>query len=127
MSYLYLASPYTHSTAIVRQQRYLEAIDALNWLLGNKIWAYSPIVHCHNVAMKHSLPKNFEFWQEYNHLMILNSRGLMLLQLPGWKESSGVTDELAYADSLGKPVTIMQKEGDNYATFESGASRKLNA
>jgi hypothetical protein len=118
MSYLYLASPYTHPDASVREMRYLDALDALNWLVGNRIWTYSPIVHCHHLSAKYTLPGNHEFWQDYNHLMILNSRGMMLLQLPGWKESNGVTDELDYADHLGIPVTVMQKEGSNYATFK---------
>jgi predicted acyl esterase len=115
MSYLYLASPYTHPAPVVMQQRYLDALDALDWLLHNKIWAFSPIVHSHNLPnlnVRHQ--RDYKYWREFNHLMILNSRGIALLQLDGWKDSEGIADELEYADKLGLKVTIMQKQGPNY-------------
>lgn len=109
MSYLYLASSYTAPTSLVMENRYHAAIDATHYLLKNKIWVYSPIVHCHPIAIKHDLPKDFDYWMEYNRLMILNSRGLAVLMLDGWQESKGVTAEIEYCGSLGKPIYFMLK------------------
>jgi hypothetical protein len=112
MSYLYLASPYTahsgdHNSIMLH--RFQEAVDATHYLLNNRIWVYSPIVHCHPIAIAHELPRDFAFWSEYNHLMILNSRGLAILMLDGWKESLGVTGEVEYCGALGKPIYFMLK------------------
>ena len=114
MSYLYLASPYTHHDPHVREARYLEALDALHWLLGNRIWTYSPIVHCHTLALQNDLPKDHDYWLEYNHLMILNSRGITVLASSGWEASKGVADEEVYATALNLPVSYMKKQGPNY-------------
>jgi Domain of unknown function (DUF1937) len=120
MTYLYLASPYTHPDSYVREARYLEAIDALNHLLRNRIWTYSPIVHCHELAKRNNLPKDHDFWSEYNHLMILNSRGLAILQSPGWDSSKGIADENLYAKHLDLPRYLMRKEGPHYAITTLG-------
>lgn len=109
MSYLYLASPYTSSDFTKTVERYHEALDATHYLLSNKIWTYSPIVHCHSVAVIHGLPTDFAFWSEYNHLMVLNSRGLAILMIDGWQESVGVTGEVEYCGALGKPIYFMLK------------------
>jgi hypothetical protein len=119
MSFLYLASPYTHPDAYVREARYLTALDALHWLLGNRIWAYSPIVHCHDLAKHNDLPKDHDYWLEYNHLMILNSRGVAVLQTPGWTESKGIADETLYAKRLNLPLYHIRKEHDKYAIFQA--------
>lgn len=115
MSYLYLASPYTHPDEFVREERYLEALDALHWLLSNRQWAYSPIVHCHELAKRQDLPKDFEFWGEFNHLMIRNSRGIVVLQSDGWEESRGVANETLYAKERGLAMFYMLRQGLKYA------------
>jgi hypothetical protein len=115
MSYLFLSSPYYHPSSIVRHQRYVDAVDALAWLLKGKIWTYSSIVNCHPIAMRHDIPGDFEYWEEYNHLMILNSRGVMVLQSKGWEDSRGIADEILFAKRLGLPIHHMQKENSLYA------------
>jgi hypothetical protein len=127
MSYLYLASPYTDADAYVREGRYLQALDALHWLLNNHIWTYSPIVHCHEAAKLHDgLPKDFEFWREFNHLMIQNSRALAILQISGWNESKGIADEVGYATALNLPISRIVKEGQNYAFYPLRTARSSN-
>lgn len=111
--YDYLASPYTHHDSVIRHKRYEQARHALYLLLSRRIPAYSPIVHCHHLSLNHDMPHDAEFWQWYDFNMIDPCRRLIVLQLPGWKESVGVTAELQYAEKIGTPtVGLTVVEGD---------------
>lgn len=90
--YWYLAGPYTNSP----MERYEQHLEASAILIKNGYVIYSPIVHCHPMALKYQLPGNFEFWQRFNHVMITWSNGVLLLKLPGWEKSGGVRDELNF-------------------------------
>jgi Domain of unknown function (DUF1937) len=97
MSYNYLASPYTHINSDVMEYRYELCCEALVWLLDRKIWTYSPIVHCHEVAKKHELPRDINFWWNYNKAMLSDAMGFFILCIDGWDTSNGVAQELLYA------------------------------
>ena len=104
MSYIYLASPYSHPDPAVREARYRAARDTAAWMLAQRLWVYSPIVHCHDLAQSAGLPTDFAFWGEYNRAMIASAESLYVLLLPGYLESVGVNAEIAYALSARKPV-----------------------
>ena len=59
--------------------------------------------------------------------MILNSRGLAVLQSEGWDESKGIADETLYAKHLDLPVQHMRKEGQSYAFHTIRAASGLDA
>lgn len=107
MGYFYLASPYTHQDQAVRKQRYEDVRLATHFLLSHRIFVYSPIVHSHDMCETYNLPFTFEFWNAYNEAMILASKGLLVLKLPGWEASRGVTAEIAFAHKQNIPVFFM--------------------
>lgn len=110
MEYKYLASPYTDSDPMVREQRFLAAAACLRHLLACKIWTYSPIVHCHELAKLWGMPHDAAFWQEYDAAMIRGSSGIFVLMLPGWAKSTGVKGEIALTAELGKTITYISGE-----------------
>lgn len=120
MSYSYLASPYTHPQVNVELERYNAAERATVWLLQHKIWVYSPIVHCHPLALKYKLPTDYTFWCDYNQSMIRSARDLKVLALDGWVNSRGVRDEIDFAVQLGLQVFFMEPHEDGYevSTYE---------
>ena len=105
MSYHYLASPYSSPDLAICALWAQAAQRATAWLLAQRVWVYSPIVHCHELALAHSLPKDFAFWRDYNFAMLERARGLIILTIEGWKESKGVSAELAHAKDLALPVS----------------------
>lgn len=114
MSYLYLASPYTHADKAARQRRY-EAVRAFTAFLCNrKEWVFSPILHLHDLAISYDLPYTFDFWDEWNKAMILSSRGVIVFQIDGWKESRGVTAEVLYAGQIGLPIILSKERWPSY-------------
>lgn len=104
MAYIYLASPYTDKNPLVRQTRYNQVAQTVVQLLNKNIFVYSPIVHCHEIAKRYSLPKDFKFWQNYNYAMLRQAAALHIVKLEGWEDSEGVKSEVRYALEHGIPV-----------------------
>jgi len=107
MSYIYLASPYSHSSHVVMQDRYKRAAAVTAHFLRNHRYVYSPIVHCHELARQHDLPRHFGFWQDYNVAMLRMAKELRVIPLIGWKDSKGVQYEIDVAKRIGIPVFFL--------------------
>jgi Domain of unknown function (DUF1937) len=105
--YKYLASPYTHADSDVMENRYIQARNCTAWLLSLKIWVYSPIVHCHELAKYHELPRDADYWWEYNKAMLEPASELIVLALDGWQDSTGVAKEVGLADRLKKSISFI--------------------
>ena len=100
MSYVYLASPYSHPSPFVREWRYLAAMRHVLSFLQRGEWIYSPIVHCHELAKIVVMPKDAHFWRDYNFAMLRQASKIVALMLPGYIESVGVKEELSEATRL---------------------------
>lgn len=111
---IYLASPYSHPDPLVMKTRFLLAEQVTAILLERKLWVYSPIVHCHELAAKYSLPTDFAYWQEYNIDMLRRCDFFFILDISGWKESKGVTGELTVAQMLNMKIRMIDESGDMY-------------
>lgn len=105
--YIYLGSPYSHPDAIVREARYLAAAEALMTLLKNKLWTYSPIVHCHELSKTWGMPSDAAFWEEYDFAMLDGAHSMTVLTIRGWQESKGLSGEINRAISRGKQLTYL--------------------
>lgn len=114
MSYIYLASPYTHADPRIRELRYHGAAQCAAWFLKQEIWIYAPIVHCHHLALNYGMPVEYDFWRRYDECMITSAAELCVFKINGWKESRGVTEEIKFARSLGKPVTSVRLHLESY-------------
>lgn len=101
---LYLASPYTDPDDKIREIRYHQAMHAVAHLLKLGHIVFSPIVHCHELAKQHDLPKDISFWWRYNRAMLHNSSSLWILTLDGWRSSKGIKKEAAYAIQRKLPI-----------------------
>lgn len=104
----YLASPYSHPTASVREARYRLAEAATAWCLRQMIWIYSPIVHCHEMAFRYSFPTDAKYWEDYNYTMLEAAQGLIVLLIDGWKDSKGIAGEVGFALANAKVVRELE-------------------
>lgn len=110
MTYIYLASPYSHPDSEVRHGRYRAAEMAVHWLLTHRLWVYSPIVHSHNLAENYELPKGIDFWFPFDQAMIRSALAVWVLQIQGYVESKGIHDELEFALSLNIPIGYIRPD-----------------
>lgn len=104
---IYLASPYTHPDADERHRRYVAARHAVAYLLNERRWVYSPIVHCHDLALAEKLPTDWVFWKDYNFYMLSRCTQLAILRIDGWEQSKGVAAELTEATRIGLPYIYL--------------------
>lgn len=104
---IYLASPYSHPQPAVRHERYMAASKALNLLLNQRQWTFSPIVHCHDNAVRFGLPTTHDFWLEFDTAFLRRCEFLYVLAIAGWRESKGVAVELSLAGRLHLPISYM--------------------
>lgn len=112
MAFIYLASPYTSPDPDLVESRFLAAERYVANYLSTDVWVYSPIVHCHELAKRHSLPKDFDFWIQYNFAMLEKAGALFVLQLPGWETSKGVSAEIEFARKRHIPIQYVPFEAE---------------
>jgi hypothetical protein len=124
MSFLYLASPYSHKDPQVVNTRFLLAERVTAELLKTERFVYSPIVHCHEIARKFNLPTDAAFWMNYNKAMLAEASDLLILCLPGWQESVGVNMEIDFAKSFGMFVSYLTVEQEPFNIIESATEPK---
>lgn len=100
MSYIYLASPYSGKERV----RYADALEYTVDRTREGEIIFSPIVHSHQMSSLYELPGDWVFWERIDRAFIDSCTKIRVLMLDGWKESKGVTAELAYATKIGKEV-----------------------
>ncbi|MFO0916615.1 MAG: DUF1937 family protein [Pirellulales bacterium] len=106
---IYLASPYSHDSPAVRQQRYEDACQAVVQLLHAGHAAFSPIVHSHPLV-SYSLPTDWAFWQRVDQEHLRRCDQIIVVMLDGWEESRGVAAEIDIARELGLPIDYVSPE-----------------
>lgn len=106
----YLASPYSHDNPFIKSIRYQMINYAGAVLTKHGYILLEPIASCHDKSLNYDLPGGYDFWQFRDRTMIERSDGVIVFKMPGWTKSKGVTDEIQYAESIGKPVHYIALE-----------------
>lgn len=111
MSHLiYLASPYSHADASVRQDRYVAVCKAASRLMVESgAVVFSPIAHSHPIAELGGLDgMNHEFWMHQCLPMVERSDELVILAIDGWDRSRGVAAERQQAQLCNIPIRLIE-------------------
>ena len=107
MSLVYLATPYSHGDPAVMQERFEVVNRVAADLMRAGVHIYSPISHTHPIALAGELPRGWDFWEQYDRVILSACCRVIVLRQPGWSESKGVTAEVAIAMEMGLPVEYM--------------------
>lgn len=105
----YLASPYSHESKDVREERFRDVCIVAADLFAKGMCVFSPIAHTHPL-IEHGLDElnklkhGWESYAEFDRLMISKCDGLIVLQLDGWEESEGIKEEIKIALGMGKSI-----------------------
>src|ERR1700738_127761 len=100
----YLASPYSHPNPVIRELRFEIACHCAGALMGKGKIVFSPIAHNHPIEVRSDLPKGWDFWKAYDFEFLARCEEMLILKIPGWNESVGVTDEMEIARGLGLAI-----------------------
>lgn len=110
---IYLASPYSHPDATVRERRFREVCRAAACMLRAGHSVFSPIVHGHPLVA-HGLLTDWGFWEPFDRRHIERCDEVVVLMLEGWEESVGVAAEVRIAGELGLPVRYLAPEATDH-------------
>jgi len=104
---IYLASPYSHPDAVVRNLRYERVLfHCAEQMRAGKV-IFSPIVYGHQFALLGLAQTDHVWWKEFNERMMAGSEALHVLMLEGWHESNGVSHEINFAHEIGLEVKFV--------------------
>lgn len=109
---IYLATQYSHPDELVRQTRYLLAMEITAELINRELVVYSPIVHCHEMAKRHGFPTDTKFWEQYNNSFIRHCEQMLVLVTPDLHTSKGVMAEIEFARQCFIPIVFIDQAGD---------------
>jgi len=106
---IYLAAPYTHDDAVVRQERVNKVNEMTAKLLNQGLFILSPLTQSESL-LEYGLPSDWGFWRDYDLNIITRCDELWVLRLPGWAASIGVTEEAQFAADQGIPIRYIDYE-----------------
>lgn len=109
---VYLTSPFTHSSKKImngREKAVAIAAARLTKRFNGSLAIIQPIVQSYrmNQVCPGLFGASFEAWQEIDFEFILGCHELWVLKLKGWKDSTGVRAEIAYAKQNGLLVQYL--------------------
>lgn len=117
---IYLASPYSHPDASIREFRFREACRAAAKLMRCGKVVFSPIAHGHCIC-EHGLPTDWRFWEPFDRAQLERCDEVIVLMLEGWQQSTGVQAEIRIAAELGKPVRYLEPDANTSPTLATHA------
>lgn len=106
----YLAIPYTDPDEEVMDFRAKVSDIICADLMNQGRYIYAPISSCHHIAKKYGLPRDWEFWKGMDEEYVSMCKTIIIVMLPGWEESTGVTAEYGIAVREGVRVEYIDPE-----------------
>ena len=110
MYYEYLAIPYTDKDEEIMDYRAAISDVICADLMNKGRYIYAPISSCHHIAKKYNLPRNWEFWKGLDEVFVSLSKKFLIITLPGWEDSTGVTAETEIAKRNGIEIEYIDPE-----------------
>jgi hypothetical protein len=103
----YLACPYSHPDPNVRYMRHMIANRVAFELLKQGNFVYSPLTHNIPLHQYSSETISWAFWEKYDKTMLAKCDKLLVLTLPGWEKSNGVSVEIAFAKEINLAIEMI--------------------
>lgn len=100
----YLATPYSkYSDGI--EQAFVDACKLAGRLIQAGVHVYSPIAHCHPIAVHGGIdPLDQSLWLDLDSAMLHACRTLIVAHIDGWEQSSGIAHEVEFFVRRGRPI-----------------------
>jgi hypothetical protein len=107
---IYLATVYSHPDPCIMESRFIAACKIAGALMRQGHHVFSPIAHTHPIAIHSDLPKEWDFWEQYDLEMIKACEALWVVKMGEWFQSRGIRGELRIAEGLHKPIRYIEPE-----------------
>lgn len=106
---IYVAAPYSHPESAVVAERMDMFTRTMAKLIEDGHHPVSPLMN-HYLAerIKVNFPLNWTYWEDYSRKLLDRCDSMIVITMPGWRKSTGVTAEIEMAEAVGKPITYME-------------------
>ena len=114
---VYLACPYTHPSIDLRIARFEASAQAAAYLIHQGMFIYSPITMTHpiDVAMAtENETMGSDYWCDFDEAFMRVCDEMIILTLPGWRESKGIAREAVFFGNAGKRIRYMSANQSGY-------------
>lgn len=114
----YLACPYTHPAMATRVERFEASARAAADLIQRGMFVYSPITMTHPidiVMVEEGETMGTDYWCDFDEAFMRLCDEMIVLTIPGWRESRGIAREAKFFSDAGKPVRYMSLSEHGYA------------
>jgi hypothetical protein len=110
----FLSMPYSDKDKTLVEERFRKSTEVSAHLMVNGIHLLSPIGFGHPIVIAHPVPSDWDYWNLFCKKLINASSQLLVFTLPGWKESTGVQEEIEFAKRHHIPIYTI----DEYYNIE---------
>ncbi len=139
---VYVACPYSYPDKTIPKKS-MDRILLHRFKVANKVSAelmrkhnltvFSPISMSHPIAIEHDLPGNWEYWASFDEEFLSCCKKMYVICIDGWKESVGVTAEIAICKKFGVPIEYIEKTSEllegidvNFDYIKKNEKRRLS-
>lgn len=103
----YLALPYSHKSERVMKERAAISDFIFRELSMEGRIVFAPITMCHRVAKEYGMPRDWRFWRKMGEAFVNISDRVLVIALPKWHRSVGLTAELDLAAKRGLEIEYL--------------------
>lgn len=116
---IYLASPYSSPSSVVREARYrLVCRMAARLMREEHADIFCPIAHSHGIAIYGKLASDFAFWLAYDKRRLLGCTSVWVAAIPGVGDSLGVRAEMDMAEGMGLPIRFVPPRAEELEAYD---------
>lgn len=109
-SYWYIGSPYSRYAEGL-EPAFVAACRIMGRLIKAGVPVFSPIAHTHYISIHGGMdPLDHSIWMPADEPMMRAAHGLIVVKLPGWDSSYGLSIEIEAFGKAQKPVLYLDPE-----------------
>lgn len=117
-SLIYIACPYSHPNPEIKNKRREIATQVAGELFAQGKLVYSPLTHVVPLFESQGKTASWATAMRLDKALISRCQEMLVITIPGWEESVGVTEEIEYAQELGLKVSYFEPSAEILALLE---------
>ncbi|MEN0134238.1 MAG: DUF1937 family protein [Rhodococcus sp. (in: high G+C Gram-positive bacteria)] len=126
MRKIFLACPYSHADPAVTHERFLAGNEVAGYIVESGHAVFSQVSMSHPVNLTFAGKDNAaigRMWGPVDRVFMDAMEELIILDLPGWDQSSGIRREIEFFESRGARVSLWSEVSAEFVAHESSAVR----
>jgi hypothetical protein len=104
---VYLAAPYSNAEDKDALMRQIMKTSGEYMMTRPGEHVVSPLFNHYSLSLVEGMGGDYAFWKNYSRDLLRHCDKVIVLMLKGWRDSTGVNDEIELADMLNIPMEFI--------------------